>query len=82
LRLDSRKAIYGRKVTTRDLEKLIARDGHHFLDRLLQTTLRRTRVRPAVSRPLYPPRRHLQPSPDRVGRRPGYPIFAEERTQP
>ena len=29
------------------------------LDRLLQTTLRRTRVRPAVSRPLYPPRRHL-----------------------
>ena len=32
------------------------------LDRLLQTTLRRTRVRPAVSWPLHPPRRHLQPS--------------------
>jgi hypothetical protein len=27
------------------------------LDRLLQTTLRRTRVRPTVSRPLFPPRR-------------------------
>ena len=42
------------------------------LDRLLQTTLRRTRVRPAVSRPLYPPRRHLQPSLGRIGGRPGY----------
>ena len=39
------------------------------LDRLLQTTLRRTRVRPTVSRPLHPPRRHLQPSLGRVGRR-------------
>ena len=42
------------------------------LDRLLQTALRRTRLRAAVSRPLYPPRRHFQPSPARVGRRPGY----------
>ena len=37
------------------------------LDRLLQTTLRRTRVRPAVSRPLCPPRRHLQPPLGRIG---------------
>ncbi len=42
------------------------------LDRLLQTTLRRTRVRAAVSRPLYPPRRHLQPSLARIGGRTGY----------
>src|SRR5262249_18371470 len=42
------------------------------LDRLLPTTLRRTRVRPAVSRPLYPSRRHLQPSLDRIGGRRGY----------
>jgi len=37
---------------------------------------RRTRtarqVRPAVSRPLYPPRRHLQPSLGRIRGRPGY----------
>src|SRR5437660_1514414 len=42
------------------------------LDRLLQTTLRRTRVRAPVSRPLYPPRRHLQPPPRGSGARPGY----------
>src|SRR5262249_2916596 len=40
------------------------------LDRLLQTTLWWTRVRAAVSRPLYSPRCYLQPSPIRVGRRP------------
>ena len=49
------------------------------LDRLLQTTLRRTRVRPAVSRPLYAPRRHLQPSLGRIGGRPGYLSLARLR---
>ena len=49
------------------------------LDRLLQTTLRRTRVRPAVSRPLYPPRRHLQPSLGCIRGRPGYLSLARLR---
>ena len=54
------------------LRRLAASALPQRLDRLLQTTLRRTRVRPAVSRPLYPPRRHLQPSLARIGGRPSY----------
>src|SRR5579871_881735 len=54
------------------LRGLVASALPQRLDRLLQTTLRRTRVRPAVSRPLYPPRCHLQPSLGRIRGRPGY----------
>src|SRR5215467_11558645 len=54
------------------LRRLAASALPQRLDRLLQTTLRRTRVRPAVSRPLYSPRRHLQPSLARIDRRPGH----------
>src|SRR5262249_31284173 len=53
------------------LRRLAASALPQRLDRLLQTTLRRTRVRPAVSRPLYSPRRHLQPSLARIDIRPG-----------
>jgi Transposase zinc-binding domain/Putative transposase len=54
------------------LRRLAASALPQRLDRLLQTTLRRTRVCPAVSRSLYPSCRHLQPPPRRSGRRPGY----------
>ena len=49
------------------------------LDRLLQTTLRRPRVCPAVSRSLYPSCRHLQPSLGLVGGRPSYPFVGATR---
>src|SRR6266550_3156043 len=39
---------------------------------LLETTLRGPRVCAPVSRPLHPPRRHLQPSTGLVGRRPSH----------
>jgi hypothetical protein len=39
---------------------------------LLETTLRRPRVCASLSRPLQPPRRHLQPSTGIVGRRPSH----------
>ena len=46
-----------------DLRLLAASAVSERLDRLLQTTLRWSRVRAPLSRPLYPSRRHLQPPP-------------------
>src|SRR5262249_49653437 len=50
------------------------------LGRLCQTTLRRSSSRPRLSRPLYPPRRHHQPSPGRLHQQSSY--FSLERLCP
>ena len=49
------------------------------LGRLLQTTLRRTRACLAVSRPLHPPCRHLQPPPGLLGGWPSHVSLARFR---
>jgi hypothetical protein len=57
---------------TQILRRLAATAVSQKLGGLLETTLRRPRVCAPVSRPLHPPRRHLQPSTGIVGRRPSH----------
>src|SRR5438034_2274919 len=57
---------------TQILRRLAATAVSQKLGGLLQTTLRGPRVCAPVSRPLHPPRRHLQPSTGLVGRRPSH----------
>src|SRR5438132_7658610 len=58
--------------TIQDLRFLAETAVPKGLDRLLQITLWRPRICAPVSRPLHPPRGHLQPSPGLVCQRPGH----------
>src|SRR5216684_3296705 len=62
----------GSACATQNLRSLAATAVPKRLDRLLQTALRGPRICAPVSRPLHPPRRHLQPSTGIVGRRPSH----------
>ncbi len=76
VRFPTRPTAHGRRTRaahpSQVLRCLAASALPQRLDRLLQTTLRRTRVRAAVSWPLYSPRHHLQSQTRRFGGRPGY----------
>src|SRR5205814_2278386 len=57
---------------TQDLRCLVAATPPARLGGVLETSLRWSRICPAISRPLYPSRGHLQPSPSLFQRWPGY----------